>query len=173
MKFKEKYLLGLFLYLRMLQLSFDRAMPGKWGDLVEYLGRHPNCRYVISSLSITCKFEVVFKVRPNELVDLTQNYAKSTLRKLIQRKLALTKDEVSFIGWWLTQAAVLIERDESSLSADEIAEVRLNLAYAEELVRSRLKNKSQSILCVHHYNKNDMTSCQSIEEILGEVWPQI
>jgi len=166
MKLDDKFVLGLFLFLRMLQLSFDRALGGRWDNLTKYLAEQPNFRNVVSMLSVVCKYDVLPNSAPNKPTASSLNVAKSFLGIC-----TLNKDEISFISWWLLKADDLVERAEYEPSVDEITEVRLNLAYAEELVRSRLKYKDHSIEYVEHFNQNDVHKCRSIEEIVGEPWP--
>ena len=168
MKFDEKFILGLFLFVRMLQLSFDRALGGRWESLVEYLSSQPNCRNVVSLLLAICGYDLIPKTVPKKPFTIS---FKAT--RLVPKRLTLSKDELLFIAWWLLKAADLIERGECAPSVDEITEVRFNLACAEELIRSRLRNKDQLIEYVEHFNQSDINKCRSIEEIVEGSWPRL
>ncbi|TQV84820.1 hypothetical protein FKG94_04715 [Exilibacterium tricleocarpae] len=168
MKFDETFLMGLFLFIRMLQLSFDRALGGKWADMVDYLGGQPNCRDIIFRLSEISGYDVPPKAMPSKPVANSFSVAKPLFGKFV-----LKEDELSFICWWLLQAAGLIERTEYEPSADEIVEIRVNLAYAEDLIRTRLGVKDHSVEYVEHFNQSKMNKCRSIEEIVGEPWPSL
>ncbi len=167
MKFDETFLIGLFLFIRMLQLSFDRALGGKWVDLVDYLGGQPNCRDIAFRLSAISGYDLP-KTMPSKPAARSFSVAKPLFRRV-----GFREDELSFICWWLLQAADLIEQAEYEPSADEIVEVRVNLAYAEDLIRTRLRMKDHSVEYVEHFSQSEMNRCKSIEEIIGEPWPNL
>lgn len=161
MKFEKRYLIGLFLFIRMLQLSLDRALDGRWKDLLEFMETQPNIREVIHSISEICGSDVVPTMAPAPL---------SGQNKMLQ-KLTLDREEVSFVCWWLQMSADLLQREDSPATNKEISDIRCNLAYAEELVETRLGKTDRSIQYVEHYNQSEMIKCKSITDLVGRSWP--
>ena len=161
MKFESQYLIGLFLFLRMLQLSMDRALGGDWKELCVFFAGQPSPNDVLRSMSKRCGYDVTSGLESS--VELPPK-SRGT-------KLSLNREEIKYISWCLLIASELLQRRDGLPSKGEIAEFRLNLAYAEELVQRRLKRTTRPIEYIEHFNQNEMANFHSIEDLVGKSWP--
>lgn len=163
MGFDQSYLTGLFLYLRMLQLSLDRAIAGDWIDFISFLKSQKKPCDVLNSISNLCGYNAIPATVPSFLP--SENVTSGVC--------ILEKQEISFICWWLNQTAKLVEQRNYVPNNKEVVDVRYNLAVAEELVRATLDMQDKSMDYVEHFNQNDVLKCKPIEHFVGEDWPNL
>ena len=139
-EFDKQFMLGLFLFVRMLHLSLDRAIGGGWNNFVNYMTAQPNLRSVSIALSKRSGYQFPPARAPSK--PATDSRLLSDSKSKVPM---LDRAELNFISWWLERADKLINGESSPPPLDEIIEVRLNLAYAQELIRSRLGTQDRSI----------------------------
>jgi len=86
----------------------------------------------------------------------------------LSRKYMLSSREIELILWWLSKLLDLMDTDMPY--PDELVTVRLNLAYAEQLLYSRLARTDRSRTNIEHFNQNKVHDYKSMKDLLGECW---
>ena len=158
---RRVFFLGLFLSSRCLQLSIDRARPKEWIELRNYLSKRVPIADLLSQIS---------RASASSSLDLASPPPSPPAKKhKWRKKLTLKEVELNFVAWWLTKAGSVLADDDPQI--DEVRDVRLHLAYCEDLLRSRLSWRDRKLSNVEHFNQNPILDCKSIEDLLGEAWP--
>lgn len=165
-RFEKSFLLGLYLFLRQLQLSIDRSLNDDWAALVEYL----SCK--------TSVLKVLDKLQSASTIDLEKSADDEVekprlsrgLSSVVGRKNCLSDKELIFIYAKLRTMATFLLKDKAP-DREVLINLRMDLQHSEELVRSRISSKSLTDKeFVEHFNQNESLACKGVEELVGGSW---
>lgn len=166
-KLEISFLLGLYLYLRQLQLSIDRSFNGDWASLIDYFSSRTPVQAVLN------------KLQTISTIDLNKATVEGVKRPALSKGLLsyvrwhknyLTDEELIFIYARLKTWALIFSQ-ENVPEQGSLIELRIDLQHAEELVAGRIsKSALTGKKFVEHFNQNESLACRGIDELVGESW---
>jgi hypothetical protein len=166
-KIDNMFLLGLYLFLRQLQLSVDRSLNDDWEKLVDYLS------------SKTAIEKVLDKLRSITTIDLQTNVdhhdgSPSATNRILDlfhiNKQKLSNQEIAFIYTQLKSINSFLSKKKRP-ERETLISLRISLQRAEELVASRIgKYELKGKEFVEHFNQNEIRGCKKLEELVGGSW---
>jgi len=159
-KIQRNFLVGLYLFLCQIQLSMHRS---QWLEFAQYVKE----RFSID--------EVLFELGRHDFsgIALSNEIQKPNVgafRKLLIKKDHLYEVEKTYIYSWISIMSSSLESDQAP-DRDFICTLRLNLAYAAEIVQSRISMYNKEYSRIEHCNQSQMISRKSFDELLGGRWP--
>ncbi len=161
------FLLGLYLFIRQLQLSIDRSLNDDWTKLVRYLDSKTSIQMVLDRLQSMSTINLEDKIA-------IEGVYKPTLSKgfwgtFIARKSCLTDEELIYIYAQLKILVSLLKNN--SPDHKELIELRMNLFHSEALVANRISKRNLvNKEFVEHFNQNEFLSFESIDKLVGKPW---
>lgn len=164
--FDKRFLLGLFLFLRQLQLSIDRSFDD-WVGLVGYLSSKTPIETVLDKLQATSTIDL-----DNSTIDGVERPALSNglLASVLGRKNCLSGEELVYIYMHLKTLSSYLLRDDPH-GRQDLIDLRMDLQYSENLVRGRINRSALTGKeFVEHFNQNETLTCASIDELVGDSW---
>ncbi|MEJ2613153.1 MAG: hypothetical protein P8179_24650 [Candidatus Thiodiazotropha sp.] len=162
--FDKKFLLGLYLFLRQLQLSIDRSLDD-WTGLVGYLSSKTPIETVLDKLRSTSTINL-----DDSAIGGVERPALSSgvLASALDRKNCLSDEELVYIYANLRTLDSYLLGDDSP-DRQALIDLRIDLQYSEDLVRKRInKSALTGKEFVEHFNQNETLTCASIEELVGD-----
>jgi hypothetical protein len=166
-RFDQSFLLGLYLFIRQLQLSIDRSLNGDWEKLVEYFEAKTSVSEVLEKLKSISTIDFESKT----VGELTKPaLVESLLSAIAGRQNTLSEEELVFIFSRLQEFSALLSCSESP-NPQALINLRLELQRAEDLVSSRIDKKTLAGKeFVEHFNQNDSLECKAINDLVGGAW---
>lgn len=167
---KSDFFLGLFCYLRQLELSLDRF--DIWEKLLEYFSKRTPITSVMDALeALLKKNNEPLKTRSNFAIrDTFFNKWLQYALSLFGRKPYLYSEEIRYIHY-LFGAVLLLFRKKDKPEQKCLNELRIKLRFCYEGLRFRLHEAAfRKGISIEHYNQNDILRCLPLEEIVGRDW---
>lgn len=164
--FEQKFLLGLFLFLRQLQLSIDRSLNDDWEKLVVYLKSKTSIQEVLERIISISKLDL----KKSSLHASKQSLPKRLLPSFFCRLNTLTENELNFIYRRLKSCSVILS-DHEPPGRQQLISLRYDLYQAEELVKGKMeKSAVKDKEYVTHFNQNKHLIFREIDELVGGAW---
>ncbi len=162
----KNFLLGLYLFLRQLQLSIDRSLNDDWAALVEYLSYKTSVQEVLDKLQSASTIDL--EKRAGDKVE--RPCLSKGLSSVVGRKNCLSNEEIIYIYAKLKTIASFLVGD-SAPHREALINLRMDLLHSEELVKIRISKKYlTSKEFVEHFNQNEALACKGIDELVGRSW---
>ena len=159
-KVDRNFLVGLYLFLNQMQLSIDRS---KWQEFSKYTLERFSIEEVLHALRVhgfPAQVDLECERKPNV----------NFFRRWLARKNYLYYDERSYICTWMSILASTLKEPETP-DRNTICNLRLNLAYAAEIIYPRISEYKPEYSHIEHCNQSRKFQTRSLTEILGEEWP--
>ncbi len=164
--FEQKFLLGLFLFIRQLQLSIDRSLNDDWKKLAVYLKSKASIQDVLERLISISKLDL----KKSRLHSSKRSLPKRLLPSFFSRLNTLTENEIIFIYSRLQSVSVILS-DHEPPNRQELISLRYDLYQAEELVKGKIeKSAVKDKEYVAHFNQNKHLVFRELDELVGEAW---
>lgn len=165
--FDRRFLVGLYLLLRQLQLSIDRSYGSTWESLVNYFAERTPIQNVLNRLK---NANVVDMDQYSDEAVEQPKFDTRLFSRLMKQKGCLSEKELLFVYRKL-KVVYLLFGDKDPPDHEHLVRLRLDLAHAEDLIRNRLDKKLiKNKCCVEHFNQNEILDCKSLDELVGNGW---
>lgn len=166
-KFNKIFILGLYAYLRQVELSLDRVLFDSWGKLILYFEDKIKPQEVINYLEKITENKVKIIIFSKKIV-FHNNIFDSLF--FFGKYCYLSESDIFNIRSLLKTFSILIQ-DMTPPDKDKLIELRMQLnSLCHELEGKLPKKNIQKAQYVEHFNQNKCLHCISLEEIVGEEW---
>lgn len=171
-RLKKKFVLGLYTYLRQMELSVDRVLQDSWGKLIIYFDERISPQKVITLLeSHVIDKSRLCKNSGEKLIEI--NYSEKLEARIMSvfgKFPYLTDLELSKIYSALQTFSKLLESKKTPPN-DMLIQLRMQLhSYCKSLALKLNNRDLKRAQSVEHFNQNDALEFVPLEEIIGAKW---
>lgn len=167
MKLNKTFLLGLYLYVRQVELSIDRSLHVDWDTIVDYFADKTPIETLIKKLESVTTIEL--KDIPFDTV-VKPKVRLRPLPLLLRKKYCLSDEELIYIYTQLSLLSKVMVRG-ASPKRKQRTDLRMSFSHCESILFSRLKPRDyKDKIYVEHYNQNPILRCKPLEELIGNDW---
>lgn len=168
--FDRRFLYGLYLYVRQIELSVDRAFGDDWQKLVQFFSDRTPVDSVLAKLLAMAKLTSVDCADRPIVVEQAGIWRRILSRFLPGGSSYLTIEELQNICGRLKKFSEYLQC--ASPSRDDLVRLRMDLFSAERLIERRIAiGHDVESVCVEHFNQNLSLPCRPLQVIIGHSWP--
>ncbi len=170
--FNKCFILGLFTYLKQIELSIDRSLNNPWDDVICFFNDKPNPNVILKY------FDKYYHVKNIKEYDIFYDQIKLSfsskliaivLTKIFNKPFLFNK-EINFLYYSIKEFELYLEKTNNP-NINNLVDLRLKLRSCCDLLSVRLSKKVlERAQYIEHFNQNEKLNCLDFDSIVDEGW---